>query len=270
MDRIEYVRENPTQGQSPRACPMTGLMEQRRSQEAIALPRVRSTIRLRAIAIAGCIAALGLFGMPALAQDAESEEQAPSIESTIVGDVDPSTAITTTDLGIPVDQLGLLVRPLTVEELKVEAAAWLLLLRGKVQEISATEIAIKQKNITIQNEAEATQALILAQAKLLEAETALALATIGTPKYERLAEQVEQATEQLQQAQQDIISAAEANARLQDDASIQEAIHDAEEAEEVHVAQQVLEEARKQQDELVAGSAAYEALTEKIDKLIAI
>ncbi len=50
------------------------------------------------------------------------------------------------DPAIPVDQLKWLVKPLTQEELIVEADAWRDLLKRKVKEISDAEIAVKRRN----------------------------------------------------------------------------------------------------------------------------
>ena len=52
-------------------------------------------------------------------------------------------AVTTSDPQIPVENLDLLVKPLTKEELAVEADAWRDLLKRKVQEISERQIAVK-------------------------------------------------------------------------------------------------------------------------------
>ena len=65
------------------------------------------------------------------------------------------TATTISDPQIPVGDLELLLRPLTKNELIVEAEAWLQLLKSKVSQISATEIQMRQKSREIdQKEAE--------------------------------------------------------------------------------------------------------------------
>jgi small conductance mechanosensitive channel len=51
---------------------------------------------------------------------------------------------TTADPNIPVDQLRLLVIPLTAEELQIEAEAWRDLVKAKVAEISQSEISAKK------------------------------------------------------------------------------------------------------------------------------
>jgi len=59
-------------------------------------------------------------------------------------------AVTAADPGIPLDELTLLVKPLTADELKVEAEAWMELLKEKTRETSQAELAIKQKNKSIE------------------------------------------------------------------------------------------------------------------------
>ncbi len=53
---------------------------------------------------------------------------------------------TTADPNIPVEDLELLVKPLTQEELVIEADAWLALVKAKVAEISATKIMVRELN----------------------------------------------------------------------------------------------------------------------------
>ena len=56
------------------------------------------------------------------------------------------TAATTADPTITTEELALLVKPLTADELVVEADAWLAMLRAKVAEISQKRIEIKRQN----------------------------------------------------------------------------------------------------------------------------
>jgi len=62
-------------------------------------------------------------------------EEAPSMSG---------NAVSTRDPGIPLDQLELLLRPLTKTELVIEADAWLQILKAKVKQISDAEIAVKK------------------------------------------------------------------------------------------------------------------------------
>ena len=91
----------------------------------------------------------------------------------------------------PVDQLELLVTPLTLEELQVEAAAWFLILREKVQEISQVEIVIRRQNAAIEAREAAAVAIAEAETQLAEAEAAREGLSPGTPEYEGATEDLE-------------------------------------------------------------------------------
>ncbi len=56
------------------------------------------------------------------------------------------TATTISDPQVPVGDLELLLRPLTKNELIVEAEAWLQLLKSKIKEISTSEIQMRQQS----------------------------------------------------------------------------------------------------------------------------
>ncbi|MDL1963153.1 MAG: mechanosensitive ion channel [Deltaproteobacteria bacterium] len=64
-------------------------------------------------------------------------EEAPSMAGTAVSAMEP---------GIPLDQLELMLKPLTKTELVIEVDAWLQILKAKVKQISDAEIAVKKKN----------------------------------------------------------------------------------------------------------------------------
>ena len=66
-------------------------------------------------------------------------------------------ATTIEDPQIPVDELELMLKPLTKEELLVEAAAWQQLLRQKAEEIAGAEIAVKRHNREIEKAQESPQ-----------------------------------------------------------------------------------------------------------------
>ncbi|EKV03257.1 small-conductance mechanosensitive channel [Leptolyngbya sp. PCC 7375] len=229
-------------------------------------------VRIHAVIATGIIAIFAVSGFPAFSQEADgetesTEEQSILVESTIVGDVDPAAAITVEDLTIPIDQLELFIKPLTLEELQVEAAAWFLILKDKVQEISQTEIAIKRQNEAIASQEEAAQAVTEAEAALAEAEAALAEASPGTSEYEKATEQLETAKQSLQEANQAVEKAVETGDALEENEALQETLEEAESEEEITTARQILEEARNERDDLTAGSAAYDVATERIDAL---
>ncbi|MDJ0596351.1 MAG: mechanosensitive ion channel, partial [Pleurocapsa sp. MO_226.B13] len=160
-----------------------------------------------------------------------------------------------------------LARPLTLEELQVEAAAWFFLLKEKVAEISTVEVAIKRENQAIQDSREAAAAVETAKVKLTEAEAALEEATEGTPEYEAAIQQFEEAKAALKEAEQKVKETLEFQKESEEDDDIKEAVREAEKEEEITKARNILEEARKEREDLTAGSDAYNAATEKIDRL---
>jgi len=78
------------------------------------------------------------------AKKADGSKSAEPIQS--VKDLKP---ITTIDPSIPLDQLKVMVRPLTKTELQVEANAWFELLRNKARQIAATRLGVKKTNEAI-------------------------------------------------------------------------------------------------------------------------
>ena len=141
-------------------------------------------------------------------------------------------ALTTKEVKIPIDELKLLLKPLTLAQLEVEAAAWQGLLQAKVQEISDAEIAIKRQNRLRQQQEEAVKALEETTAKFEEAEELQKKATEGTPEYEEAVKKVEEAKEALEKAQAAVQEASEAKERIEGDESIKKAVEAAEDKKE--------------------------------------
>ena len=67
-------------------------------------------------------------------------------------------ARTTSDPAIPVDQLRLLVKPLSMDETKVEVDAWFELLRAKALQVSASQVGVKKTNEAMDLADESTDA----------------------------------------------------------------------------------------------------------------
>lgn len=165
---------------------------------------------------AGLIAALllhGYWGLPA------AHTQEAAYES-----------VTASDADIPTDELGLLVKPLTLSELKVEVVAWMELVKTKSIEVSAAEIAIKRKNEESKAAEGAADALETAQKATEEAEAAAEEAAskgdAATAKEARKAQ--EEAAEAVEEAQEAVIETVEASNRSEQDEVIADAIETAE------------------------------------------
>ncbi len=128
-------------------------------------------IKFQALAITGCLALFAIAGPPALSQEGEADADA-AVETTVVEEVDleeeptePAyVAVSADNPEIATLQLELLLNPLTTDELTVEADAWLLLLRQRVQSISELELSIEQENDIIKVRQEALEQLEKAKA----------------------------------------------------------------------------------------------------------
>ena len=208
-----------------------------------------------------------LGNFPAYTQEIEIQVEEEKLEATIVENADPNQAFTTEDQSISVDELELLVKPLTVEELNNEAVAWLLLLKEQVREISNAEIAIKKQNEAIDQQEEATKSLEQAQKDLAKAQEAQKNAAPDSPEYEEATKLLEQAQEKLEQAQDSIEDVQETKAELKEDETLSDALEEGEKKGELDEAKAVLEQAEKDREELEVSSLEYESATEKIDAL---
>ncbi|MEA5578565.1 mechanosensitive ion channel family protein [Anabaena sp. UHCC 0451] len=221
--------------------------------------------RFHAIALASVVCVFTLWGTPA-----RTEEKAPDetkTEKVQPPSGDPKFAVTTQDPTVPVDELQLLLKPLTLDELQNESAAWLILLKDKVQKISNAEIAIKRQNQSINKQKEASDSLDKSQEALKAAEEQLKSATPGSPEYAEATKKLEEAKQNLKKGQESIKEAKEAKKDIQKDDTLKEAIDKAKETGELDKAKEALDQAKKQREELTAGSSAYDDATKKIDKL---
>jgi small conductance mechanosensitive channel len=112
------------------------------------------------IAIAGLAFALGV-GAPS-ASRADDAAPAAAAAKTVAKDAEP---VTTKDPEIALDDLELLLAPMTQEETGTEAKGWYSLLRAKEREITVAELDVRRKNREIaQLEKQKTAAADLAKA----------------------------------------------------------------------------------------------------------
>jgi small conductance mechanosensitive channel len=226
-------------------------------------------VRLRVVLATGFLSLTVSVGVPAIAQEAESSagESPVFLESTISPDADPSAATTIENIQIPIEELRLRLRPLTLGDLENEAAAWFSILKNKVEEISNAEIAIRRANRVIALQQEASTALSEAEVELTEAEAELEATSEGTTEYQEAAQRVEAARESFREAQRSLEEVLERKQELQGDEALQETLQDAGEEGRRGQARDVLQQARDARDELTAGSEAYETATENINAL---
>jgi small conductance mechanosensitive channel len=225
--------------------------------------------RIRAIVFTGVVCIFAVWTNPVRSQEeAEAEPEAAQIEEIqSVPTGDPTAATTTKELDIPVDELQLLVKPLTLEELQNEATGWMLLLQNKAKEISLAEVAIKRQNIAIAQELEGVTDLEEAQKALEEAQKAQGSASPGTKEYEEGAKKVEEAKESFKKAQEVIEDAKTTKEELKEDKTLSGALEQAKNTGNLEKAKQTLDETQKSRDQMVAGSLEYDEVTKKIEKL---
>ncbi|TAD83372.1 MAG: mechanosensitive ion channel protein [Oscillatoriales cyanobacterium] len=230
--------------------------------------------RVRAIFLIAVVSCFALWGMPARSQPADeataSEEATASPKAEKIEpppQADPKAAVTTKDPEIPVEELQLLVKPLALDELANEAAAWQLLLQQKVKEISDAEIAIKRQNRSIKKQQEVAGSLDEAKKALEESDKALKSAAPDSAEYKEATKKAEEAKEKLKKAQEGLKEATQTKKELKQDSTLNDALKKAEKTGELDQAKQTLDEAKKEREKIPADSPAYTAATEKIDAL---
>jgi len=82
-------------------------------------------------------------------QAQETNEKADAKQAEPPSSVKELKPVTTIDPLVPLDQLRIMVRPLTKDELQVEANAWFELLRNKARQIAAARLGVKKTNEAI-------------------------------------------------------------------------------------------------------------------------
>jgi small conductance mechanosensitive channel len=78
-----------------------------------------------------------------------------------------SAPVTTVNPEIPLDELGFMLKPLSLEELSIEADGWFKLLQKAESDVAAAEVAVKRQNISIED-AQAIREKITDAKKLLD------------------------------------------------------------------------------------------------------
>ena len=159
----------------------------------------------------------------------------------------PGPATTIADPAVPVDELALLVKPLTAEELQVEAGAWMELLQAKVREASLAELAVKQKNKAIDKAEQAQESLEKTQEVLeaVESSRPRCQAPGGDAsdlmQADKLADQAQKAVEE---TADDIDQAVETMQEMAEDSTVQSALQAANEEKAETLSDQATQGAR--------------------------
>ncbi|EGJ32504.1 MULTISPECIES: mechanosensitive ion channel domain-containing protein [Moorena] len=174
-------------------------------------------------------------------------------------------AVTTADPTIPIEELELMLKPLTLDELEGEAKGWMFLLKTKVKELSDAEIAVKRKNRELEQSKEAVDALEEAKEALEEAtETKEKIETEASPSGRVEAnDAAEEAKEALEKAQKSVEEAVKEEEKTQQDKTLQGAIDKAVEGteEEKDKAKTSDEEVAKVQEQI--GTISNKVVTDE-------
>ena len=80
-------------------------------------------------------------------------------EEDAAGTPSSTAAVTTLDPTVSLEDLRVMVRPLTVGELQVEADAWFQLLRAKARQIAVSRLGVRQTKAAVGDDAEAQETL---------------------------------------------------------------------------------------------------------------
>ncbi|MDJ0732871.1 MAG: mechanosensitive ion channel [Nostocaceae cyanobacterium] len=174
--------------------------------------------KLRGIFLAGMVCTSIVWITPVQSQESKTPSK--------------PAAITAKDSKIPVDELELMLKPLTKDELEIEAASWLFLLKSKVKEISNAEITIKRKNREIQEAQEATESVKKAQEVIKSANN-------------QESDKVEEAKKALEDAKESVSEAVEKQEEIEKDQNLEKSLEQATKAEEVEKTENNLEDAKE-------------------------
>lgn len=145
--------------------------------------------KVRAIVLTAVVFVFAVSVSPVRSQEQDKAQDAKAEKVEEVQPAkpaDPKAATTTEALNIPVDELKVLLKPLTLEELRNEAAAWMLVLQKKAHEISEAEVTIKRENQAISQQQEGADTLVQAKLALEAAEQAQKGAAPVSPQYQEL------------------------------------------------------------------------------------
>jgi small conductance mechanosensitive channel len=125
-----------------------------------------------------------------------------------------SAPVTTVNPEIPLDELGFMLKPLSLEELSIEADGWFKLLQKAESDVAAAEIAVKRQNISIED-AQAIREKITDAKKLLDE----VKDTTAAAREEGTVDAVRATQESANEAQQAVQEVGDAVKKVQDAAT---------------------------------------------------
>ena len=155
----------------------------------------------RSSVFSAVILLLFAFSLPASAEEASDKKPEPS-------------PVTTINPEIPLDELGFMLKPLSIKELSIEADGWFKLLQQAESEVAAAEVAVKHQNISIEDAQAIRDKLADAKKSLEEVKDSTAAA-----RDEGTIDAVRATQESTKEAQQDVQEVVDAVQKVQDTAT---------------------------------------------------
>ena len=200
-------------------------------------------------------------------EEAQTSPKSILVASELTNNIDPSGAVTVKHITMPLDQLVLLVKPLTLSELEIEAAAWFLLLREKAQHIAETEISIKLENIATKEEKIANKLLEEAEADIIKAETKLSQMKPNSPAYHQALDELEAGKKLLYEGEDAVRLAIKSMDEFQADQKLQAELAQAKISEKMAIAREVLEKSLSARFNPNINTNDYQEVTKNSDIL---
>ncbi|MEA3302544.1 MAG: mechanosensitive ion channel [Pseudomonadota bacterium] len=124
------------------------------------------------------------------------------------------TPVTTVNPEIPLDELGFMLKPLSLEELSIEADGWFKLLQQAESDVAAAEVAVKRQNISIEDAQAIREKLADAKQSLEDVKDSTAAA-----REEGTVDAVRATQESTKEAQQNVQEVVDAVKKVQDEAA---------------------------------------------------
>ncbi|MEM7066439.1 MAG: mechanosensitive ion channel family protein [Cyanobacteria bacterium P01_B01_bin.77] len=145
-------------------------------------------IKFQAIAVTSAATSIlslsAVLGLPALAQEAESDTQEASVEvvtpAAEEAEAEPLDPLTADNPDIPTNQLEIMLKPLPQEQVQAEADAWYGLLQEKAQEISDLELSIEQQTAEIDGAVDSEKEKNVVAVTELKTEQTTLVSRLGT------------------------------------------------------------------------------------------
>ncbi len=228
-----------------------------RQISVLALAVISSTLVFQTTAIASSEEAEGTEKI----EQRTTEQSSSGIEQLTGDEIEPSTIRYVT---IPLAELAILVKPMTLGEVQIEAQGWFLLLKHVAFRVSQTEVAIRLENRATQELSEGQKLLEESQIQLERAERELLEAEPNSVEYRTAIEEQRLAKDKLFSAKRAIVSALRTIGKFQSDPWLKVETDRAKLAEAIATVRGVYEKTVAERAITPKNSPEYEELNEVI------